>query len=337
MKSFKVCIAFFAILLLNTNNNLYSQQQVAKAEWMRHVKYGIMVHYLATLQNAIEPHNEGKTTSWDSCVNDFDANLFAKQINATGAGYVIFTIYQGTRYLCTPSESYERITGYKRGNATSHRDLVMDISNALQKYDIKLFLYVTGDGTYRDQKANEAFSNPMLQWKKNGNKFIATGVWVNKWSGVLQEWSMRYGKRVSGWWMDGAFAFHGYNDILLSKYYSILKSGNQNSVVAFNPSPQPKVIFYTKWDDYTAGEMNDFKDLPPKGGLINGTQWHIVSYLGTDWKSEKVRFTQSYLAKYINTVKQLGGVVTINTALYRDGSIGPDQLSFLKQLSTKIK
>jgi hypothetical protein len=317
---------------------VFSQSENKKtADWMRHEKFGIMVHYLATLQNAFSPHNMGKITRWDSCVNDFNTDLFAKQMNDIGAGYVIFTMYQGTRFICTPSESFEKITGYKRGEATSHRDLIMDLSNSLQKYNIKLFLYVTGDGTYRDQQANVAFKNPMLQWKQNSNKFIATGVWVNNWAGVLQEWSMRYGKRISGWWVDGAFSFHGYNDVLLSKFYYVLKSGNQNSVVAFNPSPQKKVMYYSKWDDYTAGEMNDFKDLPSIGGKINGTQWHIVSYLGTDWKSPAVRYTKKYMVNYINKVNSLGGVVTINTSLFRNGSISAEQLTFLKEVSKKIK
>ncbi len=330
---------FFSLCLLMSflNNNLFAQEAVkSAANWMQHVKFGLMVHYLEPLQNGILPHDMGKITSWDSCVNDFNADLFASQMNQIGVGYVIFTVYQGTKYLCTPSESYERITGYKRGEATSHRDLIMDISNALQKYNIKLFLYVTGDGTYRDQKSNEAFKNPMLLWKQNSNKFVATGVWVNNWAGVLQEWSMRYGKRISGWWVDGAFSFHGYNDVLLSKFYYVLKSGNQASVIGFNPSPQKTVIYYSKWDDYTAGEMNDFKDFPPQGGKINGTQWHIVSYLGKDWKSDSIRFTKKYLVSYINKVNSLGGVVTINTALFRNGSIGPDQLEFLRKVSKKI-
>ena len=83
--------------------------------------------------------------------------------------------------------------------------------------------------------------------------------------------------------------------------------------------------------------MNNFIDLPPSGGKINGTQWHIVSYLGTDWKSDSVRFTKKYLVNYINKVNQLGGVVTINTALYRNGSIGPAQLAFLEKINKKIK
>lgn len=316
----------------------FSQDDVDHtADWMRHVKFGIMVHYLETLQNAYYPHDMGKTTSWDSCVNDFDANLFASQLHKMGADYVIFTLYQGTKYLCAPSESYERITGYKRGEATSHRDLIMDISNALQPYHIKLFLYITGDGTYRDDQANRAFSNPMLKWKQNGNKFIATGVFVNKWAGVIQEFSMRYGKRISGWWVDGAFDFHGYNDQLLGILYRAMKSGNPDAVVAFNRSPKPTVTFNTKLDDYTAAEMNTLTDYPPAGGRINGKQWHIVSYLGTDWKSPEIRYTKKYMVNYINKVNSLGGVVTVNCALFRNGSIAPAQVEFMKLVSEKIQ
>lgn len=327
----------FSFILFESCVYAQPAQEKHAADWMRNVKFGVMVHYLATLQNTVEPHNMGKTTSWDSCVNDFNTDLFASQVHQTGASYVIFTVYQGTRFICTPSESYERITGYKRGEATSHRDLVVDIYNSLQKYNIKLFIYVTGDGTYRDQKANIAFNNPMLLWKQNNNKFIATPQWVNSWAGVLQEWSMRWGNKISGWWVDGAFSFHGYNDTLLGILYKALKSGNSNSVVAFNASPQKKVTFYSKWDDYTAGEMDALTDLPEPGGRINGTQWHIVSYLGINWRSETVRFKKSYLTNYINQVKERGGVVTINLALYRNGSLDTTQLIFLRKVSKGIK
>ena len=307
------------------------------ADWMRRMKFGIMVHYLAPLQNGTAPHNMGKVTSWDSCVNDFNVNLFAKQLHRAGAGYVIFTLYQGSRFICTPNGQYEKVSGYARGEATAHRDLVMDLSNALQKYKIRLFLYVTGDGTFRDDQSNKAFKSPMLQYQQNGNKFTATDVWVNNWAAVLREWSMRYGKKIAGWWVDGSYQTHGYNDALLYKFYDALKSGNPNSIISFNNAVHPAVTDYAAWDNYTAGEMNDFKDVPPAGGRIKGKQWHILSFLGTDWQSPAVRFTTSYLTDYINKVNALGGVVTINTAVYRSGSIAPLQLAFLKQVNRMVR
>jgi hypothetical protein len=148
---------------------------------------------------------------------------------------------------------------------------------------------------------------------------------------------MRYGKRISGWWVDGAYKTHGYNDDLLEKFNNALKTGNPNSIIAFNNAVHPKIETYSKWDNYTAGEMNGFDDLPPAGGKLDGKQWHIVSYLGTDWASTAVKYDgPAYLIGYINKVNAQGGAVTINVAVYRNGSIAPDQLNFLKQLSPEI-
>ena len=335
-KCFKVLL--IAVLLLPVISLNHTFAQTSSADWMRHTKFGIMVVYLEQLQNGTPPLNMGKVTNWDSCVNDFDVNTFASQINQVHAGYVIFTLYQGSRFICTPNVHFEKTTGYARGQATSHRDLIMDLSNALQKYKIKLILYVTADGLFRDDKSNIVFHSPMLRYKQNGDRFVATDTFANNWAPVLREWSMRYGKRISGWWVDGAYKTHGYNDDLLEKFYNALKAGNPNSIIAFNNAVHPKIETYSKWDSYTAGEMNGFDDLPPTGGKLNGRQWHILSYLGTDWFSPAVKYNgPGYLTGYINKVKAQGGVATINVAVYRNGSIAPDQLTFLKQLSPEIK
>ena len=316
---------------------LHSFAQTSDVNWMRHTRCGVMVCYLNSLQNGTPPLNIGKTTSWDSCVNEFNVNVFARQLQQSKVGYVIFTLYQGSRFICTPNREYETVTGYKRGEATSHRDLVIDLANALRKYNIKLILYVTGDGTFRDENANKAFQSPMLQYKQRGNTFTADSGWVNRWAAVLQEWSLRYGSKIAGWWVDGAYQTHGYNDTLLSKYYYALKKGNANSVICFNNAVHPTIPYYTKWDDYLAGEMNEFKDMPPAGGKINGKQWHIVSFLGTDWFSPAVNYTTSYMSDYINKVNDLGGVVTVDVCVYRNGAIAPAQFSFLKTVSNNIK
>lgn len=311
--------------------------QASDASWMRHTRFGIMVCYLNSLQNGTPSLNMGKTTSWDSCVNAFNVNVFARQLQQMKAGYVIFTLYQGSRFICAPNKVYEIVTGYKRGEATSHRDLIADLANALRKYNIKLILYVTGDGTFRDDNANKTFKSPMLQYEQRGNTFTADSEWVSHWAAVLQEWSVRYGSRIAGWWVDGAYQTHGYNDTLLSKYYYALKKGNANSVICFNNAVHPTIQYYSKWDDYLGGEMNEFKDLPPAGGKINGKQWHIVSFLGTDWFSPAINYTTSYMSDYINKVNDLGGVVTIDVAVYRNGAIAPTQFSFLKTVSNNIK
>jgi hypothetical protein len=303
---------------------------------MQNTKYGVMVHYLEQLQDARSPWYQGKRTSWNQCVNDFDVNTFAQKMHDIGAGYVIFSVYQASRYMCVPNETYEKMTGYKRGDATPTRDLVADLYDALNKYNIKLMLYVTGDGTYADSNANKIFKNPMLQWKQRGNKFIATPEYVDNWSKVLRDISMRYGSKISGWWVDGAYPFHGYNDTLLHTVYTALKAGNPDAVVAFNPAPHLKVIKQTKWEEYTGGEMYKLADIPPKGGMIDGVQWHEMTFLGKNWKEPGVRFNEDSLVNYIKTVNNNGGVITFDVCTLRDGNIDSTQYAFMKRVSQQI-
>ncbi|MBP5621189.1 MAG: hypothetical protein J6X44_04160, partial [Thermoguttaceae bacterium] len=128
----------------------------AKTENFRSKGYGVFVHYLDGLQNAASTINSlGKETSWNECVDEFDVELFADQVAETGAGYAFFTVMQQTRFMPAPNETFDRLTGYKPGEACSTRDLIAEIADALEARGIDLYLYWTGDGPLRDPQAFE--------------------------------------------------------------------------------------------------------------------------------------------------------------------------------------
>ena len=59
------------------------------------------------------------------------------------------------------------------------------------------------------------------------------------WEAVIREWSLRWGKLVAGWWVDGAyFADRMYRHEDAPNFRSFaeaMKAGNSEAVVAFNP------------------------------------------------------------------------------------------------------
>ena len=318
----------FNILALGTT---YKHKQPVKK-----LHFGLLFHYLHALQNTLPPWNQNKITSWDECVNDLNVDTLAKEVKNTGAEYVILTTEQIDRYFCFPNSVYEKATGYKRGEATSHRDLINDLYKALSKYHIKLFLYATGDGPRADNKASIALNNPIKHPSlKAGNPFQVDNAWVKSWSVIIKSISMQYKHKISGWWIDGCYDFIGYNKPLLSKLKTAAKSGNPNAIVAFNRGPGEKVIPYSL-DDYTAGETDDLKDLPAPGFEIrNKVKWHTVSYLGTYWSKPGIKYTNEFMINYIQKVKSLNGMVTLEACLHRDGTIDSTQYVFLKQLKYK--
>jgi hypothetical protein len=291
----------------------------------QNLKFGIFVHYLHGLQNSMQPWNQGKSTNWDDCVNDFNVKTFVKSLVAVKADYVIFTLQQIDRFFCIPNSYYENITGYKRGMATSHRDLINDLYNELSKHKIKLFLYITGDGPRADMVAARALKNSSAR-NKDG-KFIADKDWVNNWSKVLRSISLQYGNKVSGWWVDGCYGFVGYNAALLKPIYMALKAGNPNSIVALNGGPSD-LVSKNVIENYTAGESSALTDFP-KTIYSKNYKWHILSYLGSEWAKQGSRFSSEYLTNYIRKVNRLKGMVTIDVCLLRDGNIDPEQLKNL--------
>jgi hypothetical protein len=97
---------------------------------------------------------------------------------------------------------------------------------------------------------------------------------------------------------------------------------------------------YSAHDDYTCGEMNDFVDLPD-GRFSDGAQWHTLAPLGVSpdgsewgaWCKPGIKRSADYMRDYVRKVNAVGGVVTIDVALYRDGHIDPEQRRLLSHLN----
>ena len=82
---------------------LAAEPDPAKTDWFVASKYGVFVHYLVALQNNPDHvASLGRQTSWDECVREFDTQKFAERMREAGAGYVIFTMMQRSRFLDRP-------------------------------------------------------------------------------------------------------------------------------------------------------------------------------------------------------------------------------------------
>ena len=305
-------------VLAETNN--------PNTDWFSRAGYGVFVHYLAGLQNSAgEIHSLGRETSWDACVREFNVGQFADAMAEAGAGYVFFTMQQRSRFLIAPNATFDRLSGYRPGEACATRDLVEELYQALQRKGIPLMLYWTGDGPLDDPKAGPAFG-----WTNQ-----VTTDYVRKWAGVVQEYGERYGDKVTGWWVDGCYRWIGYDDEKLALFARALKAGNPKRIIAFNRGVDPVVMSYTPHEDFTCGEQNRFFDMPVSRWL-DGEQWHILSYLGTGWGQPGSQYTKRDLAEYVFDVNQRGGVVSIDVTLFRDGSLDRSQVEMLKAVRHEL-
>jgi len=312
-----------------------------RTEWMHAKKWGVFIHHLHSCINNKNHHKSmGKETSWEEALKDFDFELFASQLNEVGAGWCFVTIMQQTKYMIAPNDTFNKITGYKPGEACPESfDFIEEMYKALSKYDIDLMLYFTGDGPSRDEVALKAFG----AW--DDDEQILRESFVQKWAEVAKEYSLRYGNKIKGWWQDGMWI--GYTPELLKHYAEAFRAGNPDAVIATNfygcldhygqLVTQPRNG--CEYDDYTAGEIVHLGCLPYGAG-VNGCRWHVLSFLGNapetfepdGWSKPGSKYTPGWMYDYVDKIHRVGGIITLDICAYRDGHIDEEQMRVLRLL-----
>ena len=302
-------------------------------------RWGVFSHYLNGMQNGdwAVRNPSGKKTTWDECVNEFDAERLAFNLKEMGAGYYCISTMQASRYMCSPNETFDRFCGTKPGEACSKRDLPMDIAKALAKYDIDLFLYISADGPWMADDIGTALSigNPRNE---------VTPEFVKNWSSVMQEWSERYGRIVKGWWIDSCYTWLGFNDELLEYYHRAAKAGNPDSLVACNRTGTSVCERGLSTEEFTCGEQLNFEKMPESRD-VGGAQAHLLIPLGVHpetgdcghtWCMPGEKAAKEEVLAFMKKAVSRQIPVTFDIAVYRDGSFDPGQQEFLKYVNDRL-
>ena len=302
----------------------------SRTQRLHDAKWGVFNHFLGNgCKSAAE---------WNAKVDGLNVEKIADQLQSCGAKFYFFTVMQGTQYLAAPNATYDRIAGVKPGEACSRRDLPADLAKALGSRGIDLYLYYTGDGPYKDAVIGGRFGFAVPR---------AGGVkrpFVEKWASVLEEYAVRYGANVKGWWIDGCYARDfKYTDELLSLYAEAVRRGNPAALVAMNDGVKADYTKYYAKEDFTSGEFIDFCAVP-RSRFINGAQAFMLAPLGLpppgaskwdSWCKPGCKRDAQYMAEFVDRVNRNGGVVAIDINLHPDGSFDSDQLDVLKAIGLK--
>jgi Alpha-L-fucosidase len=324
------CIALLTVALVcaevqaEKNSPPASATQRAQSnntDWLHKAGYGVFIHLL--------PNNPEEL----ALVEQFDVKKLADQLEEVGAGYLILTLGQNSGYFNSPNAVYDKFTNSAPGQRCSKRDLPMDLYRALDPKGIRLMLYLPCQTPNRDPKAQEAFGLPA------GNKDQLIDLeFAQRWAQVIDCWAKRYGDKVAGWWFDGGYAKKvGFNEQIAQTYAKAVKQNNPRAIVTFNPGVS--LVRYTQAEDYTAGELVKPFDIVPESHLVEGSQWHALTFLGTNWGKRDIRLDDESLAKWVRTATDRGGAVSLDMGPNwnpEKGPIGSLSESQMKQL-LKIK
>jgi len=300
---------------------------------MQNPKYawGVMTHYLADWQARVNKL-EMTVELWNKMVEGFDAEGMAKRLDQVGAGHYQISIGQNSGYYLSPNADYDKIVGINPSKC-SRRDLVADLYEALHKRDIKLMTYLPSGAPGSDQTARAA-----LEWQ---NGPVANKNFQRKWEQVIAEWSRTWGTKVVGWWFDGCYfpnsMYRSAEPPNFVSFAAAARAGNPESAVAFNPGVIYRLVSMSPEEDYTAGEIDKPDQVAVRrnaDGRIDGTQLHMLSFLGETWGMGAPRFTTEQVIEFTKKIRDQSGSVTWDVPVALDGTIAD---SFLEQLAALNK
>ena len=298
-------------------------------------KYGVGFHWTTWTAPKM-----GEMTPFEDAVNAFDVKRFVSQVVECGAGHVLFPLTHMLHYMPCPNPVLDGIFPGR----TCERDLVMELADELGEHGIPLILYY-----------NFCFHGD-VEWKQatcpDKSDAIALKAHIENTLEMVRLLGGRYGKKVIAFWFDTGFQeFDGFP---FAEMTAAAKTGNPGRLVTYNNSIEVYKA-YTEYQDFWWGEGVRLNYVPrggaltPESGLpwYNFVDWHPDYMLeqrcgewgiqmhtrDLEWPAPCVHSVHDFLKRFTD----LGGAVTFNLFIWRDGEIFAEDLKVMRELKKIVR
>lgn len=324
----------------------------SNTDWFHEARWGVMTHYLGA-----PPSTAGgaelTAEQWNRQVDAFDVPGLVEQVASTGAPYLLFTIGQNSGHYCAPNTTYDRLVGIVPSKC-SRRDLVAELAKALKARGIRLLVYLPSGAPTADHEARRKLGwlwGRADEWQLPGEPVGGRlAEFQRNWEAVIREWSLRWGRDVSGWWIDGCYfadAMYRFDTPPnFASFAAAMKAGNPEAIVAFNPGVQIPVAPLSQHEDYTAGEV-DLARLPQAIETCPGRwlecegakiQFQLLTFLGTTWcGGERPQWPDAKVIDLTRRLNAKGGVITFDVPIRKNGLIPAPFIEQLRAIGKAVK
>lgn len=323
-------------------------------DWLAQAGWGICHHFLSDYVNrvAVSGHEQWRAgESWDDFLATFDAAQYADDVAASGAGFVILTLGQNSGYFLSPNAHYEQFAGVAPGDRCPRdRDLAFEIADALHARGIRFIAYIPANVPNHAHLNDGDFEITRRLGGLPETDVIDQSS-MARWHTVIREWSVRFGERLDGWWVDGVFPrlwpeYQNDSPYGWASLASALKAGNPKRIITLNSGIGANVLTgTTEYDDYSPGEMDRIGQVPLSGRWADAektVQWFAFTFLGDNdpkwagWGNNGTNYETSNLVNWVTSATGLGGVVALDVRVNRFGRIVPEHFAQLRAVSDAV-
>ncbi len=278
---------------------------------------GILMHYMyvnkANQRNATCWVDNSEPESLDELADNLDVNDLAATAASMRAQYVIFTAWHANMNVLYPSAVMKsRLPGH-----CSKRDVIGDLIKALKEKNILILLYIhPSDGHDFNKEDQER-----VGWN-DGVPYTRWNDFINE---VVGELVAKYGKDVSGYWVDGGLP----EQVDAARLRKTILEHNSESWIIQNSGLNPLCA------DYAAAEENMTNSFP-------ATSWQRCQIITSNWWAQSNSVTYNPELAYRYTILQAtvsnrqGGGACWSFGPHPGGRWEPGIRSFCKQLGVYI-
>jgi len=299
----------------------------APTQWLREARYGVMFQW-----GAWGYPQHGPAKPWPKMIDDFDVDVFARMVEDTGAGYVIWSVTWRTYHFAAPIKAIDQILPGR----TSTRDLIGELADALSKRGIKLMLY------YHEGHPDKEW------WERNWDRADPDRKekFVNNLCAVLTEVGRRYGAKVAGWFFDDGMLFY---PAPFERITRAAKAGYAARLVSYNSWVLPRLtdfqeVFMGEGFGGSAATAVDGDGIFPEGPqrglfahgmlILDGPDWGIFR---PDTRISRPAFTPEQAVGLVSRAAERGQTLSFNLLMYEDGSVSPESLAVLRAVREAVR
>ena len=216
-----------------------------RTAWMRG-RYGVMCHWLFP---GVLPEKGESAPNLDEAVNRFDVGRFLADFEATGGNWLVFTFGQNSGYYASPNPEIDKLAGIGH---CSQRDLALEIAEGVHRLSKRFIAYLPCE-IGGNRSLHEGFA-----W--NTEEGTDQAEFQRRYVRMVEEWAVRFGKRIDGWWFDGCYTWPVFHNghMAWPSWYDAARAGNPDAILTFNDgcfcvgSTRPIVADH----DYLSGEAD---------------------------------------------------------------------------------
>ncbi|MHC4982422.1 MAG: hypothetical protein ACYTF6_04545 [Planctomycetota bacterium] len=280
---------------------------------------------------------KGEPRPFAEAVAAFDVERFVERVVSVGPGHLMWAVCGSEFRFCCPSPVVDKL----RKGRTSKRDLVMELTDALEAEGIKLMLAVDAG------IADKGWCAAAGADGQDKSRFIGNL------EEVIASLGRRYGRKVIAWWFENVRELAGWmkpGD--WAALTAAAKAGFAGRLVGYNTGMQD-FRKTTDCQDYSATWYRGVNS-HPEGKLTRSglpwyamLDWHVDRYsifasireldqptiMDFDWPAPSAET----LSEFYKRFARLGGTVTFNMLVDQAGRIVPEDLEVLREVRQRLR